>query len=484
MTLIFQNVSANSAGTSKSGATTGNASTESVTTAVVEGGAPVGSLSFSQLLGEGATSKTVLSTTDVTSLLEGLLQNASLQESTTTTEADVLNLILEGLNEQITELDELIEEDSSLMLTLQNWLQQVNELLSADQMETESVESDPNMVVSNTLADDSATIRFAVQDAVTQLISSLQNKVDTNNMNSQAVHLLASVQNLLQQVGSTKSQSSTVPVGEQAANNTAMLAATVSEFDQVDSLTVTSRKDLLNQLNVNQTSASMKVEQLIRSLQSTSQGSVVPQNIEDTATVVSTAIEENVAETSELTPEQGILTAGELAMRDGIKASKPVTTPVPVQQFSKEVTDLVVSKLDIVKLNGLTEAKISLYPEHLGQVDIKITMQNGQLIATFMTEHAGAKDLLEQQMSQLRTSLQSQGLQVEKLEVTQNQSLQSHMYQEERRQSNQQQSNRRSKERDAQSDDALLVANLSEELNDWLSEQVNGEQGNSFTAEA
>lgn len=47
-------------------------------------------------------------------------------------------------------------------------------------------------------------------------------------------------------------------------------------------------------------------------------------------------------------------------------------------------------------------------------------MQNGHLVAQFMTEHAGAKDMLEQQMNQLRAALQSQGLQVEKLEVTQN----------------------------------------------------------------
>lgn len=47
-------------------------------------------------------------------------------------------------------------------------------------------------------------------------------------------------------------------------------------------------------------------------------------------------------------------------------------------------------------------------------------MQNGHLVAQFMTEHSGAKDMLEQQMNQLRAALQSQGLQVEKLEVTQN----------------------------------------------------------------
>jgi flagellar hook-length control protein FliK len=147
----------------------------------------------------------------------------------------------------------------------------------------------------------------------------------------------------------------------------------------------------------------------------------------------------------------------------------------------------VVNKLDIVQQKGFSEATISLRPEHLGKLDVQITLQNGQLVARFMTEHVMAKDMLEQQMMQLRSSLQSQGIQVERLEVTQNSSLGSEMYQDGgRQQGNQSQQQRRSRERGEHTDEAVTAAGLQEELRSWRSEQVEGGemQRDSFSAEA
>ena len=83
------------------------------------------------------------------------------------------------------------------------------------------------------------------------------------------------------------------------------------------------------------------------------------------------------------------------------------------------MTTFIINKMEIVKQTGFTEARISLNPEHLGQVDIKLTMQNGQLIAQFMTRSTDAKELIDQQMAHLRSALHAQGLQVERIEVTQ-----------------------------------------------------------------
>jgi flagellar hook-length control protein FliK len=153
------------------------------------------------------------------------------------------------------------------------------------------------------------------------------------------------------------------------------------------------------------------------------------------------------------------------------------------------MTEFVVQKLDIVKHTGLTEATIMLRPDHLGQLEVKLTMQNGHLVAQFMTEHSGAKDLLEQQMSQLRSSLQSQGIQVDKVEVTHNESLSSHMYQDGRGSgaNQQQQSNQRSKARGREeSEDAMKVAEMAEELRNWTAEQRADDMNRtgSFTAQA
>ncbi len=186
-----------------------------------------------------------------------------------------------------------------------------------------------------------------------------------------------------------------------------------------------------------------------------------------------------------------VVTAGQLSLRGGItapmKAEVPVA-PVPVQQFAQEMTGFITGKLEIVQKGGVAEATISLFPENLGQVDVKITMQNGHLVAQFMTEHAGAKDMLEQQMNQLRAALQSQGLQVEKLEVTQNNTPPNSGWGQEGRQpgSGSGQQGRRSKESREEANDAVLAAELNGEWKDWVSNagQEDQSQGGSFSAKA
>ncbi|OUS71597.1 hypothetical protein B1748_26525 [Paenibacillus sp. MY03] len=103
------------------------------------------------------------------------------------------------------------------------------------------------------------------------------------------------------------------------------------------------------------------------------------------------------------------------------KSAAP-TSFVLADDFAETMEGLIVQKFDIRALNGVTEAKLMLFPEHLGQVDVKISMQNGLLTALFQADNAMAKDMLENQMAQLRAALQAQGLNVEKLEVTQSSS--------------------------------------------------------------
>lgn len=92
---------------------------------------------------------------------------------------------------------------------------------------------------------------------------------------------------------------------------------------------------------------------------------------------------------------------------------------VAVDQFVEAMNRFVLRSFQITQLNGVSEAKISLVPEHLGQLEIKLTMQNGQLTAQFIAESALGREMLEQQLGALRTTLQGQGIQVERLEVTQ-----------------------------------------------------------------
>ena len=56
-------------------------------------------------------------------------------------------------------------------------------------------------------------------------------------------------------------------------------------------------------------------------------------------------------------------------------AVKPVVSqPVPVQQFAEAMQGLVVKQFSLTKASGVSEARISLYPENLGQVDVRISV--------------------------------------------------------------------------------------------------------------
>lgn len=158
-------------------------------------------------------------------------------------------------------------------------------------------------------------------------------------------------------------------------------------------------------------------------------------------------------DSSEGQPAQQVMLAGQWAMKqEGLNTAKS-TPVVHADRFANEMPGFIMKQLRFSKLGNVSEARISLYPEHLGQVDIRLTMHNGQLTARFMTEHGLAKEMLEQQMSMLRGALQTQGIQVEKIEVAQQQasSLTSSMFQEQRESNanRQQSSERQSKQRSA-----------------------------------
>lgn len=115
-------------------------------------------------------------------------------------------------------------------------------------------------------------------------------------------------------------------------------------------------------------------------------------------------------------------------LQDGSKVLVPTMNAA---NFAEDMSQFVVKTMKVSLLGeGLSEAKITLQPQNLGHIDVKLSMHNGTLIAQIGTHTLGAKELLESQLPQLRVMLQNQGLQVERLEVTQNSSASSMMFQD------------------------------------------------------
>ncbi|MDQ8733357.1 flagellar hook-length control protein FliK [Paenibacillus sp. LHD-38] len=142
-----------------------------------------------------------------------------------------------------------------------------------------------------------------------------------------------------------------------------------------------------------------------------------------------------------------------------------MTSFVAADEFAQSMTGMIIQKFDLTTVNGVSEAKIMLFPEHLGQVDVRITMQNGLLTAIFQTDNVMAKDMLDNQMAQLRSALQAQGLMVDKLEVSQGQSTSQLSQQHQGQGSSQQQgSNRQVFNIEESSNDGIFEAEMIEQV--------------------
>ncbi|WP_075619429.1 flagellar hook-length control protein FliK [Paenisporosarcina indica] len=81
-----------------------------------------------------------------------------------------------------------------------------------------------------------------------------------------------------------------------------------------------------------------------------------------------------------------------------------------------------------LRLNGAqedTQIKVSIFPEHLGHLEIRLTELNGKIAAQIFTSSLLAKEALDLHVNQLRNSLLQQGITVDKIEISQQSSQQS-----------------------------------------------------------
>lgn len=450
-----------------------------------------GNASTGQTTGQTFDQTLLSMLTGNTASQEGLVNNplltlAGLAEAVDTSgineEEQSLALLLDQLLQQLKQLDEMLnqtdsasEETMDLLASLQAWLQNVNQLLQNNT--AASTEGNPaNEITAELplLAQHPQTVKFAVQDALLQLITASaqqQNAGQAAIDPAQVKAMLESLQNVLNSTGIT---------GDLLSHNK---QAIFSEFAQPPNKGLET-SGALGQVQHKADGDDVQV----RVVQQKPDAVIPTVNASAALTADSDSLTGDTGESDHPLQAGNIVTAGQLAMREvGTAPLKTVHTPsVPVEKFGQEMSRFLVGKFDIIQANGMSEAKISLFPEHLGQVDVRITMQNGLLTAQFVTEHAFARESLEAQMAQLRLALQAQGLQVNKLEVTQNTALSSHMYQDGRQQGNGSNQQQGGKRREVREDEAILINDLNEEWHDWVTEMRSKEDslGSSFVARA
>ncbi|WP_018757846.1 flagellar hook-length control protein FliK [Paenibacillus terrigena] len=442
---------------------------------------------FGQVLGQSMNGQEAASGTGNTATVnvQTLIKSALATDSTGEISTDQL---IEALIASLQEADGNIENNPDLLGQLQDWIKMADELLAALVSPQVSVQEPVNKLAESDLAADPGTLRFAVQDRLMQL-ATLVKEVGTAELQpppvmnkSMGAEFMQTLQSML---GDMTEQSGTqVTKQSNAAGQAAQLIQTLQAILNKGNA-VNSDSNVVRTMDLNADRAVQPTPLVGNAVKVTNENNSSLQQNTSNQTHSSLASSDDqpwltLDNDKDVSP---IVTAGQMALRaHDTTVLRPAAPVIQAQNFAPEMSQFI-KQLDIVKLNGLSEAKIILFPEHLGQVDIRISVQNGHIVAQFMTEHAAAKDMLDMQMAQLRTALQSQGLQVEKLEVTQNQNLHSQMFHD-GRQSNrgQGQGDQQTKNQAAGQEDgsiSQLQSNMQEEQNIRL----NGlSRGSSFHA--
>ena len=101
---------------------------------------------------------------------------------------------------------------------------------------------------------------------------------------------------------------------------------------------------------------------------------------------------------------------------------KIFNSSLPKTQVLRNIntSDVVAQIMDKIKVSikpDVSEVKMILKPEQLGEVSLKIATQNGIVTAQFIAESQKVKEIIEANFNQLRDMLSEQGIDVGALEV-------------------------------------------------------------------
>jgi flagellar hook-length control protein FliK len=87
-------------------------------------------------------------------------------------------------------------------------------------------------------------------------------------------------------------------------------------------------------------------------------------------------------------------------------------------QYAKENAANIVEKISVMAKDGIQECDISLKPEHLGKLTIKLTMDSDGIKAHIKAADNTVKGLIADQIPALQESLKEKGIQLTHVEVT------------------------------------------------------------------
>jgi flagellar hook-length control protein FliK len=126
-----------------------------------------------------------------------------------------------------------------------------------------------------------------------------------------------------------------------------------------------------------------------------------------------------VVKSEAATGDNGLLNSSGQNAEKMPEGTAPVKDADAGQGLNRNQTlDQIVRRAAIHLRNGQQEARIELKPDFLGHVRLQIISENHQVTVKILAEHGFVKDMIENNLHQLKADLQQQGLEVDKVEVS------------------------------------------------------------------
>jgi flagellar hook-length control protein FliK len=120
-----------------------------------------------------------------------------------------------------------------------------------------------------------------------------------------------------------------------------------------------------------------------------------------------------------LTQGSASKTDGKVASTSFATTSKDLPPPPPEAQFAAANHANIVSGIQAKLLPGGGSMSLRLDPPELGALQVRVEMKGGVMTASFETSSDQTAKLLSHSLTDLKTSLEAQGVSVEKIHVTQ-----------------------------------------------------------------
>jgi flagellar hook-length control protein FliK len=145
------------------------------------------------------------------------------------------------------------------------------------------------------------------------------------------------------------------------------------------------------------------------------QGSTAGEGDPKTATTAASATDGSASDTSAFQAQMSVSSHFQTGNTNAQTTNDKVSAPVGTTAFNDEVG----GKITWMANQGVQSASLQVSPEHLGPVEVRISVENGSASVAFNANHADTRAALEQALPRLREMFATQGLTLSDASVSQ-----------------------------------------------------------------